>query len=798
MKATALLVGVLAAAAQPASAQPSASPSMPLATQQAVVAKYCTGCHNDRAKAGGFSWTTLDLANPADGAARAEKVIRRLRAGLMPPGGAPRPDRATSEALAHSMEEAIDKAAAARPYAGAPELHRLNRAEYRNSVRELLGIDADVASMLPPDEVGRGFANMSDALSVNPALVQGYVRAASKISRAAVGDAEASPAMTMYKVPKVVNQMRHVDGAPWGTRGGTAVVHDFPADGDYTFKLAFYYDYLETLFGQSLPANLQGQQIEVAVDGARVAIFTIDPNIPETKNLLTTPKVHVTAGPHRVAAAFIAKFDGPTEDQFRQVEQSMVDISAGVPGLVALPHLLSMTVAGPFAVTGVGDTVSRQRIFTCRPATEREEPACAQAIIGRLARQAYRAPVSDADAEFLFSYYREGRKDGGFEGGVRMAVQAMLANPRFLFRFERTPRAAAAGGNFRVSDLELASRLSYFLWSSAPDERLVTLAANGRLSDPAVLEAETRRMLADARSSALVDNFAVQWLRLQGVKEADPVSGLYPEFTRNLGESMTRETKLLFESVIREDHSVRDLLTADYTYVDELLARHYGIPNVQGSEFRRVAVTDPNRIGLLGHASVLTLTSLANRTSPVLRGKYVMEVLLGVAPPAPPPNVPPLNENVENQKALSVRERLEQHRKNPACAACHKMMDPIGLSLENFNAIGAWRTRDSGAPVDPSGQLYDGAPLDGPVSLRTALLDHSDSFIRTFAENFLSYGLGRLIDYRDLPAVRAIEREAARHDYRFSSFVLGVARSVPFQMRKADDQVATAERPDRR
>ncbi len=794
MKATVLSLGVVLLSATHAVGQPAVPAPVPSHPQQGLVTRYCTGCHNDRTRAGGFSWTTLDLANPAADAQTAEKVIRRVRAGLMPPAGAPRPDAASLTALAGSLEAALDKVAAARPYAGAPELHRLNRTEYRNSVRDLLAIDVDVSSMLPPDEVGRGFDNMADALAVNPALVQGYVRAASKISREAVGDTQVVPAMTMYKVPKVVNQMRHVDGAPLGTRGGTAVVHHFPVDGDYTFKLAFYYDYLETLFGQSLPANLQGQEIEVSVDGARVAIFTIDPRIPETKNVLTTPKARITAGPHRVAAAFIAKFDGPTEDQFRQVEQSMIDISAGVPGFIALPHLLSMTVAGPFTVNGVSETPSRRKIFTCRPASDVEESRCAQTIIAALAREAFRRPPSDAETEFLFSYYKEGQKDGGFENGVRMAVQAILANPKFLFRFERTP-PVAPGTNFRVSDLELASRLSYFLWSSGPDERLMTLATQGRLKDPAVLEQETLRMLADRRSEAIVDNFAYQWLRLQTVKEADPDGGLFPNFTRNLGQSMTRETKLLVNSIMREDRNIVDLLTADYTFVDEVLAKHYGIPNVQGSQFRRVQVTNPNRYGILGHSSLLTLTSLATRTSPVMRGKYVMEVLLGVAPPAPPANTPPLVENVENQKQLPVRERLAEHRKNAACAACHRMMDPIGLSLENFNAIGLWRKMDSGATVDPSGQLYDGSPLDGPVSLRNAIVGRTDSFVSAFTESFLAYALGRLVDHRDMPAVRSIQREAAQHGNRFSSFVLSVVKSVPFQMRKADDISTTADRP---
>jgi cytochrome c551/c552 len=766
----------------------------PKLSGQALVDKYCAGCHNDKRTSGGFSWTTIDLADPGRSADKAEKVVRRLRSGLMPPAGAPRPDAASATALAAALETSIDRAAAAHPFAGAPELHRLNRTEYRNSVRDLLDLDVDVSAMLPADEMGRGFDNMADALAVTPTLVQGYVRAASKISREAVGDPHVAPTTTMYTVPKVVNQMRHIDGAPLGTRGGTSVVHNFPATGDYTFKLTFYYDYLETLYGQSLPSNLQGQQIDVSVDGARATIFTIDPNIPETKNILTTPRVRITAGPHRVSAAFIAKFDGPTEDQFRQVERSMVDISAGVPGFVALPHLQSMTVAGPFVVGGITGTPSRRKIFTCTPASTRDEADCAQHIIAALARQAFRRPPTDADSEFLFNYYKEGWKDGGFEGGIRMAVQAVLANPKFLFRFERTPSAAPAGANYRLDDLDVASRLSYFLWSSGPDDQLLTLASQGRLKDPATLDGEVRRMLADPRSAALVDNFAAQWLRLQNLKEVDPDGGLFPEFSRNVAQSMTRETKLLVNSIMREDRRVTDLLTADYTFVDEVLAKHYGIPGIQGSAFRRVPVTDPNRIGLLGHGSILTLTSLANRTSPVLRGKYVMEVLLGVAPPAPPANVPPLMENAENEKPLPVRERLAAHRKNPACAGCHRMMDPIGLALENFNAIGLWRAHDSGAPVDPTGQLYDGTRLDGPVSLRNAILNRADSFIGGFTENLLAYGLGRLIDYRDMPAVRSVEREAAGSDYRFSAFILAIVKSVPFQMRKADDAIMTVRK----
>jgi hypothetical protein len=762
------------------------SGEMSLASQQALVGKYCVGCHNDRTRAGGFSWNSIDLANPIGNAEASEKVIRKLWAGAMPPAGSPRPDPAQARKLAVSMETAIDRAASEKPFAGAPELRRLNRSEYRNAIRDLLDLEVDVSALLPPDDPSHGFDNIAESLTVTPALVQGYVRAAGKISREAIGDSTTAPEMSMYTVPKVVNQMRHVDGAPWGTRGGVSVLHNFPADGEYTFKLKLYYDYLGTLFGENLPPNIQGQQLEISIDGEPAAMFTVNPRLPETMNDMASPPVRITAGPHRVAAAFIAKFDGPTEDQFRQVEQSMVDASAGVPGLIALPHLQTMTIAGPYRVTGVSETPSRRKIFTCRPASEDDESSCAEKILQSLARRAYRRPITDEDMRFLMGYFNDGRKAGGFESGVEMALQAILANPNFLFRFEFTPPNAMPGANYRISDLELATRLAFFVWSSLPDERLLTLASDGKLSDPQVLESEVRRMLADRRSSALTDNFAVQWLRLQNVKEADPDGLLFSNFSRNLGDSMTRETKLLFDSIMREDRNIVDLLTANYTFVDEVLAKHYGIPNIHGSNFRRVTLTDPNRFGLIGQASILTLTSLANRTSPVVRGKYVMEVLLGVPPPAPPANVPPLMENVANEKARPVRERLELHRRVEPCASCHKMMDPIGMSLENFDAVGVWRAYDSGFKIDPAGQLFDGTKLDGPVSLRNAVLSHSESFIGTFTENLMAYALGRLLKFQDMPAVRSIEHDAAKNNNRFSSFVLGIVRSTEFQMRRAD------------
>ena len=762
--------------------------TMPVASQQSLVNDYCSGCHNDAIREGGFSWATIDLADPARNAEQAEKVIRKLRAGMMPPAGAIRPAVADAKALALSIETAIDRSASEHPFAGAPELHRLNRTEYRNSVRELLDLDVDVSSMLPTDQMSGGFDNISDVLAVTPALVQGYVRAAGKISRLAIGDPEVPPTMSMYTVPKVVNQLRHVEGTPLGTRGGTSVVYNFPADGEYTFKVAFYHDFITELFGANLPENLQGQELEISLDGARVAIFELDPELPEPEGTLTTESVRITAGAHRVAAAFISKFDGPTEDEFRQVEQSMIDVTGAVPGLVALPHLHTLTIAGPFVVTGMSETASRQKIFRCRPASADEELDCAKNILGTLARQAYRRPISNTDVDYLINHYRAGREEGDFEAGIQMGVQAILGHPEFVFRFEKTPSNVPPGTNYQISDLELASRMAYFLWSSLPDEELLSLASEGRLAEPGILEQQVRRMLVDPRSAALSDNFAFQWLRLQTVKEAQPEALVFPEFTRNLGESMTEETKLLFDSIMREDRSVVDLLTADYTFVDEVLAKHYGIPNVLGSRFRRVGVRDPNRFGLLGHGSVLTLTSLANRTSPVQRGKYVMEVLIGSPPPAPPPVVPPLKEAVDNEVVLSVRDRITQHRENPACSACHQMMDPIGLTLENFDAIGRWRANDSGSRIDPSAEMYDGTPLDGPASLREAVLARSEAFIGTFTEHLLSYGLGRVLSYRDMPTVRSIAREAAQNDNRFSSFILGVVKSVPFRLRRSDEE----------
>jgi Protein of unknown function (DUF1592)/Protein of unknown function (DUF1588)/Protein of unknown function (DUF1587)/Protein of unknown function (DUF1585)/Protein of unknown function (DUF1595) len=766
-----------------------------LAAQKTLVTQYCSGCHNDKLKSGNFSWSKIDLAHPDQNAEEAEKAIRKVRVGLMPPPGMPRPNDAALKGLAAFLESGIDQAAAAHPNPGRTALHRLNRTEYANSVRDLLDVDIDVSPLLPADDMSHGFDNMADVLGISPALMEGYIRAAGKISREAVGDAAALAHTTTYSVPRVTSQARHIEGTPLGTRGGIAVMHDFPADGEYVFKMGFYYTPTGPLFGQN---QGKGQQIEVAVNGERVGLFDINPAMQLAKDGIKSLPIRVRAGPQRISASFIQKFDGPIEDENAMVEQTLVDISAGVvPGVTTLPHLHELSITGPTNTAGVSDTPSRRKVFACRPVSDDDEIACAKKILGALARQAYRRPVTPNDLEGLLSFYQNGRnhdgnKPGTFETGIRTGIQAVLSNPEFVFRFEREPAGVVPGRNYRISDLELAARLSFFLWSSAPDDQLITLATQGKLKDPVTLEKQVRRMLADSRSSALTANFANQWLHLQNLKGVNPDLFLFPNFDKTLANSMRRETELLFENVMREDRGVLDLLTANYTFVDERLAKHYGIPNILGNRFRRVTLDDQNRFGLLGHGSILTLTSTATRTSPVNRGKYVMEVLLGTPPPPPPAVVPALTENAELRtahvvKLLSVRERMEEHRANPNCAGCHKLMDPIGFSLENFDAVGVWRMNDSGFRIDAKGQMFDGAKLDGPSSLRQAVLNHSDAFIGTFTENLLAYGMGRVLEYYDEPTVRAIDKEAAKNGNRFSAFVMGIVKSAPFQMRRAED-----------
>ncbi len=628
--------------------------SNPATTEEAVVKQYCFGCHNDKLKSGNFSWAKIDMAHPEHNAEDAEKAINMLRVGMMPPPGMPRPAQDVRNTLANYLETAIDKTSTSNPNPGHPPLHRLNRTEYENSIKNLLDVDVDVSSLLPPDDSSHGFDNMADALTMSPTLMQGYIRAAGRISREAVGDSTAPALTTTYQISRVLSQTRHFDGTPWGTRGGISVVHDFPADGEYIFKLGFYYSPTGPLFGLN---QGKGQQIEVAVNGERVALLDINPGMKLAEDGIKTPAIHVKAGPQRISASFIQKADGPLEDEYRMVEQTLVDVSAGtIPGMTTLPHLHELSVTGPTKVEGVSNTPSRAKIFVCRPQSGTDEVPCAKKIIAKLARDAYRRPITDTDMEGLLNFYQSGRNNGDFESGIRTAIQAILSSPEFVFRFERMPSKVAPGSNYRISDLELASRMAFFLWSAGPDDQLISIASANKLREPGMIEKQVRRMLADPRAESLANNFAYQWLHLQNLREFSPDLFMYPDFDKSLSQSMTKETELLFDSLRTDDRSVLDLLTANYTFVNERLAKHYGIPNIIGNRFRRVTLTDPNRFGLLGQGSVLMLTSMATRTSPVRRGQYVMAVLLGTPPPPPPPGVPAFPEATATAKTQTVRE----------------------------------------------------------------------------------------------------------------------------------------------
>jgi hypothetical protein len=757
----------------------------------AVLEKYCAGCHNDKAKTGGLTLSNIDFTHPGARAGQLEKVSMKLRAGMMPPPGMPRPDAGTVKAVVTAIEDAIDKEAAGRPNPGRPILHRLNQVEYTNSVRELLDLKIDAGAFLPDDDMSQGYDNMSDVLTISPTLLESYVRAAGKISRLSVGDKEAAPAVDTYVVPQSISQTKHIDGTPFGTRGGIVIQHNFPADGEYVFRMSFYYSSIGPVFGDNKPS--EGSQIEISVDGERVSLMNFNGRM-KVSDIIKTAPIRITSGPHKISAAFLEKFAGPVQDFVMPFQQALADLSTGhINGLTGLPHLRNLGIDGPYNVTGVSDMPSRRKILTCKPTSAKDEVPCATRIISALARQAFRRPVTDVDLRTLMVSYQTGRSQGGFDAGIRLAVQAILADPEFIFRFERVPAGVTAGSNYRVSDLELASRLSFFLWSSPPDEQLITLGAQNKLKDPAVLEQQVKRMLLDPRSEALSKNFASHWLQLQNLDDVHPDVFLFPDWDRNLTNSARRETEMFFDNLVHEDRSVMELLNANYTFVDERLARHYGIPNVIGNRFRRVEVSDENRRGLLGHASILTLTSMATRTSPVVRGKWILDVLLGTPPPNPPPNVPPLKEagttkeNTTGDKLPSVRERMEMHRASASCASCHRVIDPIGFSLENFNAVGAWRTKDSGEMIDPSGQLVDGTPVNSPATLRQAIAKQDALFLRNFSRNLLMYSLGRVLQDFDMPTVRGVAGEAARNNNRFSSFVMAIVKSTPFQMRRADD-----------
>jgi cytochrome c551/c552 len=760
---------------------PSHSAASTTEQQAALLKQYCVTCHNDRAKTGGLS---LASYNPAAGVAQGElteKIIRKLRVGMMPPAGARRPAPEVLTALAEALEARMDAAVPAGGNPGFRPFQRLNRAEYKRAIKDLLAIDVDVNAFLPADTISEGFDNIAEAQTFSPTLLSGYLRAASRITSLALGDLEAAAAESNYKVPKTASQLSRVEGAPLGTRGGLSVMHVFPADGDYVFRMELHANACGVLFG----GPTTGEQIEVAVDGERVAIFDINPRMTEAETGLSlkTPPIFLRAGPRRVTAAFIQRFEGPVVDLLAPIEHTLADTQIGVAfGITTLPHLKDLSIVGPYRTTGVSDTPSRNKVFTCRPTTAAEETSCAREIVRNLASEAFRGPVAETDFAALMRLYEGGRDERNFESGIAAALEAILASPQFLFRLEPLRSRASASGVSRIGDRELASRLSYFLWAGAPDEELLRVAGDGRLSAPQELERQVKRMLASPRAEALATRFASQWLRLGDVDEMLPDALAYPYFDHSLGQALKRETELFFDSVVREDRSLLDLLTADYTFVNERIARHYGIPNVTGPAFRRVPVPEYRR-GILGHGSILVLTSVADRTSPVMRGKWVMEVLLGSPPPPPPPNVPAFEETqaAAGGKLLSVRERMEEHRRNPACTSCHRVIDPLGLALENFDPTGKWRIKDNEVPVDPSGVLYDGTPMNGPAGLRAALLKQQHAVRLAFTEKLMTYALGRRLATPDMPAVRAIVRGAERQDNRMSAFILGIVKSAAFQ-----------------
>jgi hypothetical protein len=739
-----LILTILCGASQFAGAQ----------TPPTFLNQYCITCHNQRLNTAGLALDTMDFEHVEKNAAVWEKVVRKIKTGMMPPSGARRPERGVLDNFASEVETRLDRAAALSPNPGTPALHRLNRTEYANAIRDLLALDVDVMTLLPGDDSTEGFDNIADALGTSPALVQGYVSAAMKISRRAVGDRTLIPTQITYPAPGGLSQDRHIEGLPLGTRGGMLVRHTFPMDAEYEFSVS-----------GGFGGGTGGAAIDVTMDGEKIAV--------------TNPRnfrLALKAGPHTIGAALVDRQRAAGVDEaYSDFRIKSVFTAAG--------GVTSVVINGPFNASSPGDTPSRHRIFVCHPASAGEEVQCARQILTALTRRAFRRPVLDAEIDALMTFYQQGRKEGDFEIGIQQALARVLVAPRFLYRVEEEPAALKDGAAYRVSDLELASRLSFFLWSSIPDDELLDLASKGRLKDPRVLEQQVKRMLADPKSEALIGNFAGQWLYLRELAKVETAA---KDFDENLRQAFRRETEMLFESIVREDRSIVRMLDADYTFVDERLARHYGIPNIRGSYFRRVTLdaASPRR-GILGQGSILTVTSVGNRTSPVTRGKWILENILGTPAPVPPPGVETnLDKDQEAVKVTSLRQRLELHRASPVCASCHKIMDPIGFALENFDLIGTWRELDGKTPINASGELVDGTPLNGPADLRQALLSRREEFVTTATEKLLTYALGRVAQYYDMPEVRRIVRDSAPKDYNFSSLVLGIVKSAPFQMRR--------------
>ena len=793
-----------AQASSQAQAEISSGPAAASAASRHIVDEYCVSCHNARARAAATqSGVVLDIADMSAVASNPglwEKVLRKLHAGTMPPQGARRPDDSVYHTLIAFLEAELDRAELAQPHPGRPLLHRLNRTEYANAIHDLLALDVDAASLLPADDSAYGFDNVADVLGVSPSLQERYLSAAEAVAALAVGDVHQTAITDTYNVRQDLSQNQHIEGLPLGTMGGTVIRRWFPVDGAYDIRIRFF----RTNFG-----NLRGLEhphlVELAVDSQRVRAVTIGgaedlkaafEKPTETADALDARfavRLPLAAGPHTLTVAFVES--QPLVDTTRL--EPFLRSSYDTLDWTGRPHLDRVTITGPFDIKGPGHSASRARIFTCHPtgADQKAALACATQILSALTRRAYREPSADADVQPILHFYEDVRRTGaGFDAGIQAGLQLILSSPKFVFRAELDPPQAPPGPH-RINDVELASRLSFFLWSTIPDDELLTIAGRGGLHDPAVLDQQVRRMLADPKSEALVSNFAGQWLQLRNLKTFQPNSDEFPDFDDNLRQAFQRETELFFESMIRDDRNVLDLLSARDTFVNGRLARHYGIPGIYGSQFRHVTLDDDTRRGLLGKGAILAVTSHATRTSPVERGKWILENVLGapVPPPPPLPGAGVFAEPAPGAAPKTMREQMENHRKDPVCASCHRLMDPIGISLENFDAVGAWRTREPNGPVDASGQLSDGTDVTGVVTLREALMRRPDVFVTTLTEKLMTYALGRGLDDHDMPAVRRIVRDAGHHENTFSSLVLGIVHSVPFQMRAASDELAAGK-----
>jgi hypothetical protein len=783
------------AAAPQSKSRPAQPPVSTSANSGALIKEYCVTCHSERLKTGGLSLENADTAHIAEDPKSWEKVVRKLRAGLMPPPGVRRPDVESYGRLTAWLENELDRSAAGKVNPGTVgAIHRLNRIEYARAVKDLLEVEINAAELLPVDDSSDGFDNQADTLTTSSTLLEAYVKAASQISKIAVGR-WTSPTESTYIPPEDTSQEHYIEGLPFGTRGGMLVRHTFQSDGNYHF-------YIQSLNNGTV---IPGEQLILTVDGVTTKSFDWDslgaPN-PLTNNRIEMHvdfALPVKGGAHDIGVTFLQTNNRPSLDIYRHFSRSTLD-NYTVRGYTYYPAVGYLKIAGPFDATVAADTPSRRKIFVCRPASAAEERPCAERIVSTLARSAFRRPVTDRDTDSLMNLYETSQKNGDFETRIEMAIRGILADPDFLFRTEAEPAKLPAGSSYRISDLELASRLSFFLWSSIPDDQLLDLASRGKLHDPLVLEQQVRRMLKDDRSHALVESFAAQWLSLRNLNDFEPNQLIFPDWEDNLRQAFRRETEMFFESIVREDRNVMDLLTADYTFVNERLARHYGIPNIYGSRFRRVTLGPEFdvRRGLLGKGSYLAVSSLPERISFVKRGVWVLETILGTHPPDPPPVVPQLEETpgADGGRVLSLRERMEMHRKNQPCAGCHRIMDPIGLSLQNFDVDGAWRTKDGGdggVPIDASSELFDGQKVHGVVDLRNALLRYSPQFIRNITEKLMTYAVGRRVEYYDMPVVRAIVRDAGKQNNRFSSIVVGIVKSAEFQMRVKGSDSASAE-----